>query len=271
VQSNPEFAVLANLEEQNKKMRENIFDLQSQIAEMQHMREGDIKHPIYQGIGSQGYLLIGFACLTVMFVLIRLGMKMNGGLSAVAASPSQSRVAAPQMFMAEDAAALVTTTTPFALGSSLCVGQHPLRPTLLRPRVRSPSCVVDVEDMLFRDPEKTIPDPEKAERFDVFTWPLEEFTEDFSASIGRVEMLRWYIKTGSATVKGDLPDDKTTQRVSAGDLVMLHDGKVEWSELSDDLTMHVAPLLPIWNVLDKDREPLDREPVTGGTIAAPSN
>ena len=64
----------------------------------------------------------------------------------------------------------------------------------------------------------------------VFAWPgLEKRSEDFTQSAGDDELLMVYVKDGAAT----LTDAEETLTVTTGQLVMVSDGEVRWSGLSD--------------------------------------
>lgn len=69
------------------------------------------------------------------------------------------------------------------------------------------------------------------EQMGILNWPsLEKRTEEFEQSASEEEVMMVYCREGSAKLSMDGEADQT---VTAGQLVMLNDGAVRWSELAE--------------------------------------
>ena len=79
----------------------------------------------------------------------------------------------------------------------------------------------------------------------VFGWPgLEKRTSEFSQSAASDELLMVYIKEGSAT----LSDEEETKAVSAGQMVMVSDGAVKWSGVTEGGVTLISTTTPLADV-----------------------
>ena len=79
----------------------------------------------------------------------------------------------------------------------------------------------------------------------VFGWPgLEKQTSEFSQSAASDELLMVYIKEGGAT----LSDEEETKTVSAGQMVMVSDGSVKWSGVTEGGLTLISTTTPLADV-----------------------
>jgi len=84
----------------------------------------------------------------------------------------------------------------------------------------------------------------------VMGWPgLEKRTNEFSKSATADELLMVYVKEGSAR----LTEGEESSEVMAGQMVMISDGEVKWSDVTE-LTL-ISTTAPLADVTDDDDEP----------------
>ena len=101
--------------------------------------------------------------------------------------------------------------------------QAPLLPragAAVRARTLAPRCGFEIESVT----------QDAVDEMGVMTWPgLEKRDAPFSQNAGADELLMCYVKDGSAT----LTDAEESGTVSAGQMVMVSDGDVQWSDISE--------------------------------------
>lgn len=96
----------------------------------------------------------------------------------------------------------------------------------------------------------------------VFSWPgLEKRTSEFTQSAGAEELLMVFVQSGTAT----LTDDEESVSVKEGQMVMVSDGEVKWSDLSEGgltLIQSTAELKDVEDDEDEVEEKTDVAPKT---------
>lgn len=86
-------------------------------------------------------------------------------------------------------------------------------------------------------------DQKAIDELGVFSWPgLEKQAETFTKNAGADELLMVYVKEGSANIAdlttgtvtgGNFAEGTETGSVKAGQMVMISDGEVQWTDLSE--------------------------------------
>ena len=110
-------------------------------------------------------------------------------------------------------------------------------PRVIRPRLVNVRLGFEVEDV----------DERAVGEMGVMSWPgLEKRTSDFSQSATANELLMVYVKDGSGSII-DATSDETTQ-VRAGQMVMISDGQVGWSGISEGGVTLLTTVTPLDDV-----------------------
>ena len=133
----------------------------------------------------------------------------------------------------------------------------------VRPTLRLAACRAPVATMGF-DVQSV--DEKAVEELGVFSWPgLAKRTEDFAQSATSEEMLMVYVKEGSATVV----DAEGTTTVAEGQMVIISDGDVKWTSISDGGVTLITATSPLVDTDEDDSGGIARWLGLGGGAAKP--
>jgi hypothetical protein len=154
---------------------------------------------------------------------------------------------------------LLLSALLLAQSEGLLIGAlRPVRRSIRSIRTSGPvRCGFEVEEV----------DQKTVDEMGVFSWPgLEKRQEAFTQTASAEELLMCYVKEGSAV----LTDAAETSPVAAGQLVMVNDGDVRWSDIGEGGLTLLSITTEYGDVVEDDVALLD-DPLGLSTARGASN